>query len=94
MVPVIATSSTMATRSSSFSASKNGCHRRKRPKCTSSQMRWKFPPGSVTSASCSARSMASTTQRRALSRKLPRRVEEKAVADKAEGGSVAASIMA
>src|ERR1700674_3952198 len=47
-----------------LSPAMNGCHRRKRPKCTSSQTRWKALPGSEMSPKCSARSIASTTQRR------------------------------
>ena len=64
MTAVMAKSITTAGTSSSRSAAKNGCHRRKSPKWTISQMRWKFPPGSESSAPCNASSIAITTQRR------------------------------
>src|ERR1700674_4745393 len=59
--------------SSSRSAAMNGCHSRKRPKCTSSQMRWNSLPGAATSAACSASSIASTTQRRCAVMMVARR---------------------
>src|SRR5258706_10360801 len=50
-----------------------GCHRRKRPKCTSSQTRWNSLPGAEMSATCSASSIASTTQRRWVATRAARR---------------------
>src|SRR2546421_12977561 len=57
-------SSTPEKSSISRSAAMKGCHKRKRPKCTSSQLLWNWPPGVEKRATCSARGMASTTQRR------------------------------
>ncbi len=46
---------------------KNGCQRRKRPKCTSIQVRTKALPGSEMSAMWSAKSIAGTMKRGAFS---------------------------
>src|SRR5258706_2265336 len=51
----------------------NGCHSRKRPKCTRSHTRCSSLPGAAASATCRASSMASTTQRRWVAMRAARR---------------------